>query len=148
LSLVQWRSNRSTTVAFKLLDRDGGARKSKSCCQLEAEELILDAVGKIDAVRQSANLRFEDVRRGCSRQRLVPTPFPEQERGLFLGAGDRDPKVLVLTKPKGSRCKVAEKPGYFLVVNRSAVDSAGGAGFDAVRQELQCADTVPSDSGK
>jgi hypothetical protein len=47
-------------MARELLNRDGGTRKCESSRQLETEEFVLHTEAAVDAVRQPADLRFED----------------------------------------------------------------------------------------
>ncbi len=62
--------------------------------------LILDAIGQVDAVRQAADLRFDDVRSGGRTVRHVPFVLPVEEGRLFLGPRQRDPKLLIGAETK------------------------------------------------
>lgn len=57
--------------------------------------LVFDAVGEIDAIRQNADLRLQNVSGRGRAMRNVPALFPIEEGSLFLRAGERDTKFVI-----------------------------------------------------
>ena len=77
------------------------------------------------------------MRRGRCRQWLAPTPFPEQEGGLFLSTRDRDRKSSS-RRAEGSRAQITEKMSNSVSSWVCRRQYRRGL-VDTIRQELQCA---------
>ena len=135
------------TVA-EIRNLGGGSRHAESGEQLQAEIFVFDAVRQVDAVRQRADLRFQDMGGGGGARGFEPPSVLAQQCGFFLCACDRDPEVYILAHAQRGRCEVLDDVRDVVVRDRFAVGAADGTGIDAVRQKLERANTVMAQGGQ
>ena len=61
-----------------------------------AQPFVFDAVCQVHtAMNDPANGEFEDVAGGSDAQRTMPAVVQPRQGRLFLGAGDRDPEIVI-----------------------------------------------------
>jgi len=121
---------------------DGQAERGD---QLKAEIFVLDAVGEIDAVRQRADMRLDDMGRRGRAMRHMPFVIPVEQCGFFLRAGKRYPELLIGADAERIARKIVDGVGDFLVGRCPGVERPRFAGVHALGQELKCANAVAAD---
>ena len=110
--------------------------------------LVLDAVGEIDAVRQRADLRLDDMGGRGRTVRHVPFVLPVEQRRFFLRAGKRDAEFLVGADAERIAREVANHRRNLLVVHGAAIDRACAGRRHSFGKELQRTDAVAADRRK
>ena len=98
--------------------------------------LVLDAVGEIDAVRQGADLRLDDMGGRGRTVRHVPFVLPVEQSSFFLRAGKRDAEFLVGADAERIAREVADDRRNLFVVHGATIDGARGARRHLLREGI------------
>ena len=124
---------------------DGQAERGH---QAHAEVLILDAVGQIHAIRQSADRGLQDMGGWRRAGWLNPLTIMEQKCGLFLCASDRNPEIPLGPDTKRRAAKILEHRSDLVVAQRFSRQHPVIPWLFALGEELQRADAVTPDPGQ
>ena len=124
-----------------------GFRGCEAQCadKLKAQMLVFDAVRKINAVRQLAYLRLENVGCGCGAVRHVPLVLPVEQRGFFLRSRQRNPEFSVRTDAQRIVGKVLHKVRDFVICQGTGFHLPGWRDGRAVGDKLESADAIAAD---